>query len=193
MSAYKSVLHVSQSGGGSKSQGSAQGGGGASGQAGKGVHGGREVCEGQGHTGGPHRVSEVGIQGAEGTGATAEVAGTSRGHRSNSRQWRGEGGASSGDRQEAISLCEVLRASQQPGGLRSPGDGVHMLPGSTQVVLMEHRREGSGVLDSGWEWNRGGQSSSAKMGRKEATVERGEHVAKGSQQVQEGAQHDGRG
>ena len=69
----------------------------------------------------------------------------------------------------------MLRASQQPSGLHSPGelkgDGVRMLPGSTQVVLMEHRREGSRVLNSGWEQNRGGQSSSIKMGGKEATAE----------------------
>jgi len=51
------------------------------------------------------------------------------------------------------------------------GDGVHTLPGSTQVVLMEHRREGSRVLDGGWERNRGGWSASAKTGGKEATVE----------------------
>ena len=61
-----------------------------------------------------------------------------------------------------IHLREVPRASQQPSGLRSPGklegDGVRMLPGSTQVVLVEHRREGSGVLDGGWEQNRGGRS-----------------------------------
>ena len=74
-----------------------------------------------------------------------------------------------------IGLCEVPRASQQSGGLHSPGelkgDSVRMLPGRMQVVLVEHRREGSGILDGGWEWNRGGQSGSAKTGSKEVTVE----------------------
>jgi len=87
----------------------------------------------------------------------------------------------------------VPRASQQPGGLHSPGelkgDGVHTLPGSTQVMLMEHRREGSRVLNGGQEQNRGGQSGSTKTGGKEVTAEQGEYIAKGGQQAQEGTEH----
>ena len=79
-----------------------------------------------------------------------------------------------------IGLCEVPRASQQPSGLHSPGelegDSVRTLPGSMQVMLVEHRREGSGVLDGGWEQNRDRQSGGTKAGGKEVTTKKGEYI-----------------
>jgi len=53
---------------------------------------------------------------------------------------------------------------------------VRTLPGSMQVMLVEHRREGSGVLDGGWEQNRDRQSGGTKAGGKEVTTKKGEYI-----------------
>jgi len=94
-------------------------------------------------------------------------------------------------------MREVSGPPQQPIRVCGPGeikgDSVCTVSGRTQVLLLEHGGKGSGVLDSGWERNRGGRSASAKTGGKEATAEQGEYVAKGSQQVQEGTEHNGGG
>jgi len=64
-----------------------------------------------------------------------------------------------------------------------------------QVMLVEYRGEGRGELDGSREWHRDRRSGGAEAGGEKAAAERGEYVAKGSQQAQEGAQHDrgGRG
>jgi len=94
----------------------------------------------------------------------------------------------------AIGLHEVLRAPQQSGGLRSPGelegDSVCALPSCAQVMLVEYRGEGRGELDGSRERYRDRQSGSAKAGGEKAAAERGKYVAKGSQQAQEGVEHD---
>ena len=66
---------------------------------------------------------------------------------------------------------------------------MHAMSGH-QVLLLEHSREGSGDLDGHREWDREQRSGSTKAGSEEATVEQGKYIAKGSQQVQEGTQHD---
>ena len=142
-------------------------------------------------------MAEVGVRGAEGTGATVEVAGVSRGHRGDSRQWRGDGGASSGDRQEAISLCEVLRAPQQSCWVCGPGefegDGVRTMPSCTQMVLVEHGREGGGGFDTSRQHNGGEQKASGEVCDEEEVKGHNEHIAKGWRKVQEDTHDNGGG
>jgi len=58
-----------------------------------------------------------------------------------------------------IGLREVPRTPQQPGWVRGPskfeGNGVREMPGSTQIVLVEHSREGCGGVDTSGERDRG--------------------------------------
>jgi len=141
------------------------------------------VGEGRSGARGTHRAAEAGVRGTEGAGAAAEVAGASRGHRGDSRQRRGDGGTSSGDRRKAIGLCEVSRAPQQPRWVCGPGefegDGVREMPGSTQIVLVEHGREGGGGFDTSGQRNGGERKASGEACDKEENEDRDKHVPKG--------------
>jgi len=77
----------------------------------------------------------------------------------------------------------VLRASQQPGGLHSPGklegNGMRKMPSCTQIVLVEHGREGSRGFNTSRECNGGEWKASREVRDKEENEDRDEHIPKG--------------
>jgi len=121
----------------------------------------------------------------------------SGGHPGHSRQRRGDGGSSSSDRREAIGLREVPRTPQQPSWVRGPskfeGNGVREMPGSTQIVLVEHGREGGRSFDASGQRNGGERKASGEARDEEENEDCDERVTKGWRKAQENAHDDGGG
>jgi len=96
-----------------------------------------------------------------------------------------------------IGLCEVLRAPQQPGWMRGSGkfegNGVRKMPSCTQIVLVEHGREGGGSFDTGGQRNGGEWKASREARDEEENEDRDERLTKGRRKVQENAHDDGGG
>jgi len=96
-----------------------------------------------------------------------------------------------------IGLREVPRTPQQPGWVRGPskfeGNGMREMPGSTQIVLVEHGREGSGGFDTGGQRNGGERKASGEAHDEEENEDRDERVTKGRRKAQENVHDDGGG
>jgi len=96
-----------------------------------------------------------------------------------------------------IGLREVLRTPQQPSGLCGPGElegnGVRKMPSGTQIVLVEHGREGGRGFNTSGERNGGEWKASGEAHDEEENKDRDEHVTKGRRKAQENAHDDGGG
>jgi len=96
-----------------------------------------------------------------------------------------------------IGLCEVPRAPQQSCWVCGPGefegDGVRTMPSCTQIVLVEHGREGGRSFDAGGQRNGGEQKASGEARNEVENEDRNKRVTKGRRKVQENTHDNGGG